>query len=324
MFNERPFTVYFDTNFFVWLGAASNEDASRVIRVFNERNIRYVQSSYVLLELVSGKERSDQDRKVVHRVSQLDLQPFPIKFGYSQNAELISWDILLLEGRERQEFSDALKAIFDRETLARSYSALADKGLSADDEKKVNEALKPFLNQIGINEDSTPAQQAEAFLSFSSDLVSQISQALPPASAEKFAKIDLSRPAKIESLQELSEQMKSILDDPVVQDIDQENQLMKSVLALDDRPFRAVTDQGEFKHIKKLGNSMRDAVHMNAFVRHSDEIDLLQVDDGQLSLIRRNKPEHFLRVRGLSSRCFSAANLESAVMQVLNYERSRD
>ena len=318
---DRPFTVYFDTNFYIWLGSAESEDASRVLRVFNERNIRYVQSSYIVLELLSGRERNDQDQNLVDRLKSWNTEPYPIRVGYSRDADLVPWDILLLAGKERHEYSEGLKEIFDQETIARSFSHIADKPLSTDQHSDLKQALRPFLEHIGINDESNEAEQATAYMNFYSNLMFQLSQKLPPESAEKITKIDFTKPATVENLMKLSEQIKAVLADPTVSSIVQEGQLLNSVLALDDRPVRAATGQGSAKQVKKLGNSMRDAIHMNAFLTHADHIDLLQVDSRQLSLILRNKPKHLLRERGMANRCFSTPDLESTVMYVINYDR---
>lgn len=318
---DRPLTVYFDTNFYIWLGSAGSEDAGRVLRALNERNIRYVQSSYVVLELLSGRERNDQDQNLVDRLNRWNVEPYPIRLGYSRDADVVPWDILLLAGKERHEYSEGLKEIFDQETIARSFSHIADKPLSTDQQSDVKQALRPFLEHIGINDESNEAEQATAYLKFSANLLSQLSQSLPPESAEKIAKIDFTKPATSENLTELSEQIMAVLSDPVVSSVEQEGQLLNSVFALDDRPVCAATGRVSAQQIKKLGNSMRDAIHMNAFLTHADHIDLLQVDSSQLSLILRNKPQHLIRERGMSNRCFSTPNLESTVMYVINYDR---
>lgn len=318
---DRPFTVYFDTNFYVWLGRAGSEDADRVLRVLNERNIRYVQSSYIVLELLSGRERNDQDKNLVDRLRRWNIEPYPIGLGYSRDADLIPWDILLLAGEERQEYSEGLKEIFDQETIARSFSYTADKRLSTDQQSDVKQALRPFLDHIGINDESSEAEQAKAYINFSTNLIFRLSQSLPADSAEKVAKIDFSKPATAENLKELSEQIKAVLSDRVISNIEQEGQLLNSVLAHDDRPVRAATGQGSPQQVKKLGNSMRDAVHMNAFLNHAAHIDLLQVDSRQLSLILRKKPEHFMRDQGMSNRCFSTPDLASTVIYVINHDR---
>jgi len=317
---DRHFTVYFDTNFYIWLGSAEDEDADRVLRVFNERKIRYVHSSYVVLELLSGRERRTQDKNLVERLKRWNTEPYPVHLGYSNDGDLVPWDLLLLAGNARKEHSEELKKIFDLETIARSFSHIADKPLSNDQKSHLEQALKPFLEDIGIKDDSSDAEKAAAYLKSSADQLSRLRHFLPPESAKKFDEIDLTKPSTVENLTELAEKMRTILTNPVVSRLEQEVLLMNSVLALDDRPISAAIGHGSRSEIKKLGNSMRDAVHMSSLLSHSEHIDLLQVDSRQLSLILRNKPEHLISKHGLSDRCFSTPDLESTVLFVINYD----
>lgn len=319
---NRPFTVYFDTNFYVWLGSASDLDAQRVIRVFNELEIRYVHSSYVVLELLSGKERSPQDRNLVERMQMWNIEAFPITLGYSNEGEVTPWSILLLTGNNRHEYSKEIKNIFDLEATARSYSHIADKPNLAGQQATLDRVIVPFNELIGLTEESTEAERSSAYLKFGAERLGELREFFSPETQKKFDNIDFAGPATAENLTDLAKKLKDILGDPVVAKLEQEVQLVNSVLALDDRPMNVATGQSSPIELKKLGNSMRDAIHMRSFVSNTDQIDLLQVDSKQLSLIKRNKPEHFIRKQGLSNRCFSTPDLESTVKYVLDRSMS--
>lgn len=314
---NQHFTVYFDTNFYIWLGAASPENAARVISVFNERNIRYVLSSFVVLELLSGRERSSQDRELVSRLKGWNLAPYPIPFGYSPEGEVPGWDLLLLSGNQRQEHSEELKKIFDLETTARSFSHIAEKPLSNAQKCDLEKSLEPFHESIGIKNESNDAEKTAAYMIFVAQQLSSLKHFFSPETAKKIDGLDLATPTTAERLNELALKLKDILTDPVVSRLEEDNQLMNSVLTLDPRPLAVASGKTSSSEIKKLGNSMRDAVHMSAFVAHSEEIDLLQVDSRQLSLIQRSRPEHFMQKKGLAGQCFSAPNLDATVMYIL-------
>ena len=67
---------------------------------------------------------------------------------------------------------------------------------------------------------------------------------------------------------------------------------------------------------KRLSNTLRDTEHMMFFVRHQNEIDLLQVDKAQHAIINRASPRHRLAELGLAHRCFSADTPLTATTKV--------
>lgn len=67
------------------------------------------------------------------------------------------------------------------------------------------------------------------------------------------------------------------------------------------------------KHIKKLGNDLRDAGHMNIFIKHKDEIDFIQIDKHQMNKIKESKYPHELVKLGLADRCFTATSIQEVI-----------
>jgi hypothetical protein len=57
---RRPFTVYFDTNFFVWLAQATEETAEAAIHKLNALGVRHVLSDILVRELLTCANKPER------------------------------------------------------------------------------------------------------------------------------------------------------------------------------------------------------------------------------------------------------------------------
>lgn len=321
--NNRQFTVYFDTNFYIWLAKADNEEANQVVSELNELEVRHVLSGKILLELLSGRERNSQDRLLVERVSMFRISPYVVPIGTSQHVTDISslgWESLCLAGKEREVVSSLLKTIFDSETVAQSWSQIARRKLTDEQDRQINEKLGPFLTELGYVEGGSDEANLEAFINFGHDLVSSLAPMFPAEQQEKLKSIDFNTETP-EHLQTISDQLLDALGTDIVQKLKEEEKVSNSIVQLDPRPFGIVTESGSKKELKTLGNTFRDAEHLSIFVNHSNEIDVIQIDSRQMDLVQRNKPVHRIRELGLSNRCFSVKSLSEVVRVVSSKKR---
>jgi hypothetical protein len=318
---NRPFTIYFDTNFYVWLAQATNEEAKAIISKLNELEVRHVLSGKILLELLSGKERNPQDKYLVERVKTFKIDPYKISISpLENNAEDVelSWDTLLLNGDVRSSFAELLKTIYDTETIAQSWSNISGKKLSKESEEKLEENLQPILSSIGYDEEQSKEENANAFVNFASDLISNLSFILPDEQRKKMEAIDFSVENYPKNILNISKQLLDSLGSETIEILEEEKKIINSSVELDPRPYNVVTNEASKKETKNLGNTFRDAGHVNLFVTHQDQIDLIQIDSRQKSLIQRSKPKHRLNELGLTNHYFSIKNLSQLIEIVTN------
>jgi hypothetical protein len=324
---NKPFTIYFDTNFYVWLAQVTDEEANRVISKLNELEIRHVLSGKILFELLSGKERNPQDKKLVKRVKNFKIEPFKVSISSSEtNKDTdISWDMLLLSGELRNAIAEFLKAICDTETVAQSLLNMTDKKLSKDKEEKLQQNQQPFLSSIGYDEKQSKEENANAFANFASDLISNLSFILPDEQRKKLEEIDFTVEKSPENLLNISKQLLNSLGSEIVEKLEEEKKIVNSSVRLDPRPYNVAVNEASKKEIKNLGNTFRDAGHINLFVTHQNQIDLIQIDSHQKNLVERNKPKHRLVELNLNNHYFSvekssnsAENLSKVIEMVIN------
>ncbi len=327
---NRPFTIYFDTNFYIWLAQVTDEEANNVISKLNELEIRYVLSGKILFELLSGKERNSQDKNLVERVKKFQIEPYKISISLLETDKDIdlSWDILLFNGELRNTLAESLKAIYDAETVAQSLSNMTDKKLSKDKEAKLQQNLQPFLSSIGYDENQSKEENDNALVNFASDLISNLSFVLPDEQRKKFEEIDFAVEKSPKHLLNISKQILDSLGSETVEKLEEEKKIVNSSVKLDPRPFNVAVNEASNKEIKHLGNTFRDAGHINLFVTHQNQIDLIQIDSHQKNLVERNKPKHRLVELNLNHRYFSvekslssAENLSKAIEMVTNKRR---
>jgi hypothetical protein len=291
---NKPFTVYLDTSFYVWLCRADEVLATQTILALNNLQVRHVISEVIIRELLTSKDRSDLDELLVERAGKFKISPFC-------TMQSLAWDVLLLPGSERAAYADLLRDIDDKTTEATSFSIMARRKSSAEQLEKLSEAGKPILKQAGFPE----------------DVGQDISQTLVAAKAflEMFGIRDLDWPESPtpDDLRKLSEQIIDKLDPTLVSQIEEKNRIQDSSTVTEDRPYQVAAGSASDKTKKRLGNTLRDTEHIITFINHGDEIDLLQVDGVHEEIIKRAKPIHRLAELGLAARCFSADSLITVV-----------
>lgn len=313
----RPFTVFFDTYFYVWLANATDHEANETINSLNMLQVRHVLSSHVLVELLTHTKNSDKDKALFNRITKLEIPPFKIlktTSNSSMNAENLTWDGLLISGNNRHSLSSLFKSIYDLETMAESYSIIASRELPRAQQEKLNEAILPFAESIGLNKISEGDDPPEEFLSFINQLFSNVSHVLNQEQTDIFSQIDFNIPVTQENAESIKNQLFNIIGQEDLKWLEEGGRVLNSVTKSDNRPFKVVTEEASPKEIKQLGNTYRDSANMLSFEKNESEIDLLQLDKAQISLLKvTGRNLHRFTEIGLSNRCFCTNSLKSTI-----------
>jgi hypothetical protein len=294
---NKPFTVYFDTSFYVKLCKADETVAKQAISDLNALGVRHVISDVIIRELLTSRDRNALDEALVRRMGRFSLPPYRTRDG-------LMWEVLLLSGQERIDTANHLRHLHDEMTKAASHSIMADRETDPEQTAKLLEAGKPILRESG----------------FPDDFERNMPQALSAAKAmlEGFGLRGLDWPDEPtpENLLNLSEQIKNQLGPSLVAQLEEERRIQDSSTKTEDRPYQVAAGIATDKTNKRLSNTLRDIEHIMLFVNWRDVIDLLQVDNVQEKIIRRQNPTHPLAELGLLDRCFSADSLPAVVEKV--------
>ncbi len=312
-------TVYFDTNFYVWLANATDEEVSEIISELNELKVRHVLSGQVILELLSNHNKPEKDKTLVSRLSKFEIEPYIISSSIFENSltpDTLNWKILLLDGDERTSLANLFKIIFDMQTQAESSSILAKTKYTADKAEKIQESLIPFLSSIGLENDKEYSNEetAEKYVNFGSELLSNLSFLLSDDQKEIAENINFSEKHSPENLVNLSNQLLGIIGNENVDKLKEDEKIIHSVTNSDERPYKVAVREASQKEEKNLGNTFRDSNNMSLFLTHKDEIDLLQLDSAQINQIKnRGKESHRLVELQLDERCFCSNSLKNTI-----------
>jgi hypothetical protein len=71
----RPFTVYFDPNFFVWLWTATETTADAAVDKLNVLGVRHVLSGILIQELLTCANKPEYDELLVKRAQRFEIAP---------------------------------------------------------------------------------------------------------------------------------------------------------------------------------------------------------------------------------------------------------
>lgn len=295
---DRIFTVYFDTQFYVQLCRADKAEADQIVHTLNALNVRHVISNVLIRELLTSKNRADLDEVLVHRVRQLTVPP------YCAERDL-AWEVLLLSGQERTYIADTFRNLHDQITEATSYSIMTRREMSAEHQAELLKASRSVLDQLGFPEDLE--KDKEQTISAAKGILNMIGM------ADLIQWPENPTPDEVSAV---SEQIIGILDPSAIAFIEEHNRIQDSSTYSEDRPYQVATGAANPKNAKRLSNTLRDTEHMMFFVQHQNEIDLLQVDRAQHSIINRSSPKHRLAELGLSRRCFCADSLMDTIVKV--------
>lgn len=310
-------TIYFDTSFYVDLGRADNEKASKVIRGLNELDVRGVCSLDILREMLPYTAHPGWDARLVERLLRFRQR-------FLQLDESAWWELLLLRGRERKQAVTQIKRTREKMDLAASFSVDAQVGepMSAEEMARMTDANPKLLEEAGFSVDD--------------DGISVSSHTLEKLSNQMFSGV---LPSHIESecakllrlAQQASDEKASIdgsdLDEEIENtferfqnkmraefpDVMEAREARSDIFRNDDRPRDIVLDHDRDKNLSRVSNSYRDAGHIGRFIAHADRIDLLQLDRAQYNRFHNTKEPSRLEERGLLSRCFHAPGLDDVL-----------
>lgn len=311
---SRPFTVYFDTNFFSWLAGADDATAARIVDELNKLHVRHVLSQVLMHELLSAKQKPREDRVLVSRVGRLEIPPL-------KTIPNLKWASLLCSGDERATLAGALKATDVATAKADAMGVVATKKLS---NKQIGAVIKAQLGDY-IDEDFTKGvnrTNAGSVLAAVEKMINDQIASAPPQLASQLApllkvfsamKENLDDPA---ALAQLLPQVTGMVSPDELEFAKERRRVQESVTAADARPLRVSTDTANARETKNTTNTFRDAARMHDFIDLRNEIDLLHVDRAQFKQIRRKHPVHRLKELGLDGRCFRATDLDDVVAKV--------
>lgn len=312
---DRPFTVYFDTNFFVQLCTVDDVLAREVISELNSLKVRHVLSNMIMWELLSSSDRTERDKILYERVNTFELKPYRTD-GSSE------WESLLIAGQERIALANLFKVFDDMTTEAESWSIVARQHSRS--AKKTEHSAKPKEDDVeralALKQASELLPILSQTLEFVKESFPDIAQSLPETPNPESIKIP-DNPSP-EDLKAISTYLFGLIGATKLKKLEQGNHLTDSVTSSEDRPQQVTSGQADSWTRKKLANTLRDAKHMDLFVNHSDEIDLLQIDKPQWNLIK-NTPMHYLGEVGLIERCFYATSLQHIVETVSKLKKKQ-
>lgn len=296
------FTVYFDTNFFVWLRKADEALATNVIDSLNSLNVRHVLSEMLSLELLANADCGGFDKTLVERMGKFKLPPYCTK----QN---LTWEGLL-PAPERSLVSELVKTLDSLTTEANSHAIVANRisegRIRPEQIDELNKATQPFLEQHGLllkpdnREESLRSIQA-----FAERMIGNLKDILPDGSIS--GELEWSDDPLEDS------KMLGLLKPEDLERAKESNRLKDSITNSDNRPYEVAAGIADDRSKSNLAHSFRDSEHMNTFIQHRSEIDVLQIDKAQMNLLKRPKPKHRLVELNLSARCFTASSLQEVV-----------
>lgn len=296
----RPFTVYFDTNFYVWLGTADESLAYETVAALNALKIRHVLSDALIRELLSGGDRPHHDKMLVERVGRFRLPPYCA-------TNYLAWEVLLSSGRDRKLVSGLLKAVDEGMTEASSHSIIARRiasgRVSPEKMTELEKSMQPFLDGLGV---SLKPEEQEASLKSVREFAERMMNSLRNVSPEGTISGELKWSGDPIEDQKM---LLGLLNPKHLEAAQESDRLNDSVTNSEDRPYKVAAGIADSSTKRNLAHTLRDSEHMKTLILHKDEIDLLQVDRAQLNLIKKPRPRHRLVELGLSERCFTASSL---------------
>ena len=309
---DRVRTVYFDTNFFVWLARSGDEDAAAVVLGLNGLRVRPVFSLAHVRELFATPRR-EANLRLHARLARLDHAPLCL--------DAADWNLLLADDETLAQLSDALRpanaAWVEADAHALSagrlkpvhqaewnsahpeiVATMADPGLALEHTVRQFRLLADqefFCEAIDAQRwPDTPGKARADLLAICANLENAIGLTAPEQ-----------RSAGLWAMAATQE----LLGPEQVQSFVLGRALQQSATATDQRVAPVSIGTAPAADAERLGHTFRDAEHMRTFAENADVIDLLQVDGPQLRQIQRERPVHSLRAAGFHERCFAARDL---------------
>lgn len=297
---ERPFTVYFDTNFFVWLRKANEDEANQILDELNSLRIRHVLSDILIRELLSLGNKPHYDERLIKRVQRFELPPYCTE-------DYLAWEALLSSGDLRRFVADFFKKTIDEAlTEANSHSIMgrriASGRVSPENLSELANSTKPFLHSLGFSQNTEDLEENLQSAHTLAETIMNLKDLLPDGTIS--GELNWSG-----NPMEDSQMLLGLLNPRAVEEAEESNLLIDSTTTSEDRPYQVAAGIANASTKQGLAHTLRDSEHMKSFVLHKDEIDLIQVDRAQLNLIKNVHPIHRLVELGLSERCFSVSSL---------------
>lgn len=290
-------TIDFDTNFFVWLARARREHAEKVLAALNKVGVRHVLSGTVWMELIWNTSRPDQDDSLVERLRALMHPPLCLLPG-------LSWDALLDHGPGRVELAEQFREQARLGTMGEAFGYSARSGIAKKSGPAFIEANRELFRSIGvIGADDAFKVPWDSLRMMAASIGVEVPEGQEQRPREELLKFAMALQAR---LQELAPEG--------VRQIEEQNRLLDSMAATDNRPRQIVL--GDRSKLSEFGHTIRDRDRAAHFVEHAADTDFFQVDRPQWKLINRRKPPHRLAELGLANRCFSVRSLDEVVATV--------
>lgn len=310
------FTIYFDTQFYVKLANADETLASKTIDALNNLEVRTVISQPIIFELLKKSSKPDKDKILVERMSRFNLPSFIAKLPISETETSLSWNVLLLEGQERELLSNSLIFIKDLQTEAESTTIAIPR--NSQQEEKFSDSNLNKLEEFGVleNKDNFKNEDFEEGFKTALNILNQLIlpqiDILPSEMSSKIKEIKFEREANIENATNIAQQLFDAIGVENLEILQSHEELKRSITKNEDRPFKVSVGEASKGEIMKLGNTLGDTEQMILFAINKNEIDLLQLGIPQFKILKNN-PSHKLAEMGLDGRCFTATSLEEIV-----------
>ena len=295
----RPFTVYFDTSFFIELGKADENSANKIIDRLNSIKVRHVLSQTVMDELLRRTDTLERDAILFQRVSRLEIEPY-------LTMAWIKWNMLLLSTNGREVLANAICQWDSLSLYAESLSGLARRSDSSEDDEDMRKALRNIQQALDLPEDPMLAAK---------EVWSRIAN-LPPEIGLDLTGLKVPDVITPESANKFSLEVTARIPKFWFERFIEGEKIHDSTMTGDNRPYRLVVDKASDNERRRLASEIRDQKHILEFVQHCNDIDLLQVDHTQFNRITQSTSKHRLVELDLSERCFWATNLKDAVDKV--------
>jgi len=277
---ERPFTVYFDTNFFVWLRKANEVEADEIVGKLNTLGVRHVLSEILIQELLSLGNKPHYDELLVKRVRRFELPP------YCTN-NYLTWEAILSSGDERRVMADLFKMIDEMLTEANSHSIMArrigSKRISPEKLSELGKSTRPFLDSLGFSQNPDDSEENMQAVHRLAEAIVNLRDLLPDGTIS--GELEWSG-----NPMEDSKMLLGLLNPRALEEAKESDLLNESTTTSEDRPYQVAAGLADTTTRRNLAHTLRDSQHMKTFVLHKKEIDLLQVDRAQLNLIRKGSP----------------------------------
>jgi hypothetical protein len=305
-------TVYFDTNFFVWLARCGDDEAAAVVLGLNGLRVRPVFSLAHVRELFATPRR-EANLRLHARLARLVHAPLCL--------DAANWNLLLADGETLAPPFDALRPANATWAVADAHALSAGR-LEPAQQAEWNAAhpeIVATMTDPGLALEHT-VRQFRLFADqefFCGAIDAQRWPDTPgKARADLLAlcanlenALDLTAPEQRSASLWAMAAAQELLGPEQVQSFVLGRALQQSATATDQRVARVAIGSATASEAEKLSHTFRDAEHMRLFVQYAEVIDLLQVDGPQVRQIQRERPAHAMRAAGLHERCFAARDL---------------